>query len=175
MLALQTFAAAFYTFSVSHEHDSPVHPVALSAFLLLIHLPWAIAQSFHCFTPVGSLLVTPATLPRYKCVVLRLDADVAQDSSAGDAGLNTEATLREAGPEVCACWLGPLGARFATGHQQGDVLLWEVPRSVLGAHWLMCSEDLSSQAEQCYRGCSSSSSSGLLASCLHSRNDYEWG
>ena len=76
-----------------------------------------------------------AFLYRYKCVVARTDGEATPDSSGYQGGgmPNAEGALREAGPEICGVWLGQGGLRFATGHQQGDVLLWELPRSVRGA------------------------------------------
>ena len=71
---------------------------------------------------------------RHKRVVAATNVDAPvqlQDagSPAAAPGLNAERALREAGPENCACWLGAAaqGLRFATGHQQGDVLVWQLP------------------------------------------------
>ena len=32
-----------------------------------------------------------------------------------------------AGPATCACWVGPSGKIFATGHQSGQVVVWALP------------------------------------------------
>ena len=87
-------------------------------------------------TPLLALVkgLTYELMPRFKCVVVRTDADAVpeQDASQGAAMADAEGALREAGPETCACWVGGSGTRFATGHQNGDVLLWQLPSCVLG-------------------------------------------
>jgi len=32
-----------------------------------------------------------------------------------------------AGPATCACWVGPSGRIFATGHASGEVAVWALP------------------------------------------------
>ena len=32
-----------------------------------------------------------------------------------------------AGPATCACWIGPSGRIFATGHASGEVVVWALP------------------------------------------------
>lgn len=59
-------------------------------------------------------------------------AAAAADQRAGSGGATAEGALREAGPETCGCWLGQNGARFATGHQKGLVLIWQIPQAVHG-------------------------------------------
>ncbi|KAK9795881.1 hypothetical protein WJX73_006395 [Symbiochloris irregularis] len=76
---------------------------------------------------------------RHKRVIMSTDSEPEEPHSSSqgslkagapaETGLSVERMLREVGPENCACWVGAHALRFATGHQQGDILLWQLPQS----------------------------------------------
>ena len=107
-------------------HDTLTHDTAFS-------LAWQLAMLWHASNRC-TCRPTRQHVRRYKCVVASMDGEAAADQEAASSvsELSAESALREAGPETCACWLGPSGSHFATGHEQGDVLIWQLPGSILG-------------------------------------------
>jgi hypothetical protein len=77
---------------------------------------------------------------RYQCVVAtaaaRHDAHVS-GRPAADAGTGPGRAAAEEGtplddPTASACWVGPRGDCFATGHLSGVVRVWGLPDSATG-------------------------------------------